>query len=190
MVRLFLAVAIAVIPALLVSATDTPSVGGAFSRELRLVTPQPMPDLAFRELTADGTQRDWGFAELRGRVLVVTFWATWCPVCAKEMPKLDALQRKLADEGVLVVALSQDQAGIETARRYLERKGLPNLRVFHDPGRALAGVLGVDGVPTSFVVDKQGRMVGVAQGPASWSSPEALALLRFYAHPPEKPSAG
>ncbi len=154
-----------------------PPLEGDFGRRYRVIAqPETAPDYAFREHGG----REWGFVELRGRVILAMFWATWCPVCARELPVLDRLQARLGDEGLLVVALSQDRGGTEVAARWLAERGLRNLRVFHDPRSVLARTLGISGVPTTFVIDKRGRMVGVVEGPGRWDTPEAEALLRHY----------
>lgn len=154
-----------------------PPLSGAFASRYRAIPePELVPDYAFQE----GGGREWGMVEFRGRVVVAMFWATWCPVCAREMPNLDRLQAELGDEGLLVVALSQDRGGPEVAARWLEERDLDNLRPFHDPRSVLARVIGINGVPTAFVIDKQGRMVGVVEGPGRWDTPEAEALLRHY----------
>ncbi len=158
-----------------------PPLGGRFGEQLHLIAdPKPLPPFTFRERTAKG-DREIGFVELEGKALVVTFWATWCPVCAREMPKLERLQKELGDENVLVVALSQDDAETDVVARYLKKAGLSGLRLFHDNQRVFASVMGVTGVPTSLVIDARGRAVGAVEGGADWDSDEAMAFLRFYA---------
>lgn len=158
-----------------------PPLSGRFAQQLRLIDdPQSLPPFTFRERTAKG-DRELGFVELEGKALVVTFWATWCSVCAREMPKLERLQQELGDENLLVVALSQDAGETEVVADYLKKAGLADLRLFHDNQRVFAAVMGVTGVPTSFVIDPRGRMVGAVEGGADWDSDEARALLRFYA---------
>ncbi|MCP4003967.1 MAG: TlpA family protein disulfide reductase, partial [bacterium] len=82
-------------------------------------------------------------------------------------------------EDILVVALAQDDRSSADVRAYLKKRNLANLRVFHDREGTLAAVLGIDGVPTSYVLDPQGRMIGVVKGRASWDTPEAQAFLRY-----------
>jgi thiol-disulfide isomerase/thioredoxin len=146
---------------------------GTFGRQLRIVDePVLAPDYVFRE--AGG--REWGFLEFRGKVVVANIWATWCGVCRKELPKLDRLEAALGDAGVTVVALAQD-ADADAVKATLAKRGLSNLRPFQDVDSVLTASLGVFGVPTTFVIDPQGYIVGVAQGAADWDSPEARAFL-------------
>ena len=158
-------------PAAAVSPPEKPA--GKFGRQLRIIEePVLAPDYIFRE--AGG--REWGFLEFRGQVVVANIWATWCSVCRKELPKLDRLEATLGDAGVTVVALAQD-ADAEAVKATLAKRGLANLRPFQDVDSVLTTSLGVFGVPTTFVIDPQGYIVGVAQGAADWDSPEALAFL-------------
>lgn len=160
---------------------EIPAPEGRFGRQLvMLAEPLPIPDYVFEERRPDGTRRDHGMLEFRGRVVVLNFWASWCGVCAKEMPKLDAIAADLTRAGVDVVALSIDD-DIEIAQRALRKRGHDDLRVFHDTDRVLSSLLGVRGVPTTFVIGPDGLARAVVQGPADWRSPEALAWLRALA---------
>jgi thiol-disulfide isomerase/thioredoxin len=141
----------------------------------------------FNELRPDGSIRDWGFLEMRGRLLLVTFWATWCPVCAGEMPKLDALQAELGDEGLGVIPLSIDESDIQRPAHWLRRQRLNNLRIFHDADRALYSTLGLRGIPTSLLAGPDGRVIGIASGAVPWTSPDALRYLRAWLRHTEGP---
>ncbi len=159
-----------------------PPLSGAFASRYRAIPePELVPDYAFQE----GGGREWGMVEFRGRVVVAMFWATWCPVCGREVPKLDRLQARLGQEGLVVIALAQDRGGPELVERWFAERGVRHLRVFHDPGSILARTVGIRGLPTTFVIDKAGRMVGVIEGPGAWDSPEAAALLRHYLAAPD-----
>ncbi len=152
---------------------------GRFGTQLRVLDePVRAPDYVFRE--AGG--REWGFLEFRGRVVVANIWATWCGVCRKELPKLDRVQASLGDAGVVVIALAQD-ADAEEVKRTLAKRGLANLRPFQDVDSVLTASLGVYGVPTTFVIDPDGFIVGVVQGAADWDSKEAREFLEALAGP-------
>ena len=142
---------------------------------LQVMAEKPMaPEVAFR----DAADQDRGFVEYRGKLVIAVFWATWCPICKGEMPKFDRLQAELGADGLRVVALSVDREGLPIVKRYYAKHGIRHLRVFHDTESILASVLGIRGVPTIFVIDPEGRMIGVVEGGANWESPEALAFLR------------
>lgn len=136
-----------------------------------------LPEFSFEERLADGTAREIGFAEMRGKPVVIVLWATWCGICAREMPKLDRLAAELGPKGIQVVAMSIDDGGTEVPDRYLKRNGLRTLRVFLDKQKVLFPTLGAWGVPTAVIADAQGRIVARAVGPVPWASKEVQRYL-------------
>lgn len=110
-----------------------------------------------------------GPEDLRGKVVVVNFWATWCPPCRIEIPSLEKLHRELGPEGVVVLGLSTDVAGDARVREFLEERG-----VTYPVGMASGAVRrdfgGVGALPTTFVLDREGiirhRVLGFFAPPA------------------------
>jgi peroxiredoxin len=100
--------------------------------------------------------KSWHLADLRGKVVLVNFWATWCPPCRKEMPDLQALYDKFKDQGFVVLAISDEDAA-KVKPFITERKiGYP---VVLDPGRKVNTLYEVAGIPKSFVYDREGKIV-------------------------------
>jgi len=129
----------------------------------------------FRLPSLAGGQVD--LASQRGRVVVLNFWATWCPPCVAEMPSLERLYRTLSPEGLAVVTVSTDEDQAEL-RRFVSQHGL-TLPVLVDPGgRVAGGEYHATGYPETFLLDRQGRILKHVVGPAEWDSPETLAELR------------
>jgi thiol-disulfide isomerase/thioredoxin len=134
----------------------------------------------------DGTRR--GLSSYRGKAVLLAFWASWCPPCRRELPILHRLQMQAKREAFAVVPVSLDRDAA-TASAYLRRLGLAGFASFIDtegevasgPKSTIATPFPLYGMPMSYVIDAQGRSVGYLTGEADWSSPEALALLRFYA---------
>ncbi|MCH8036380.1 MAG: TlpA family protein disulfide reductase [Proteobacteria bacterium] len=120
----------------------------------------------------------------KGRVVLLNFWATWCAPCIREMPSLDRLQAALEDRGLAVLAVSIDRGGTEVIRPFAERLGLERLGLYHDAKGALFRAFGVTGLPTTFLIDRRGRIVGAYPGPAEWDEPEARALIEHYLRQP------
>lgn len=153
-----------------------PPIGGTVANFTPIDPPRPAPDVKF----SDAEGRALGLAEFRGRVVLLNLWATWCGPCIEEMPSLDRLQAKLGEQDLAVVAVSQDVQDPDSVRRFFERLKLSNLALYTDAPNAFADALDVQGLPSSLVLDRAGRIVGAILGAAKWDAPEAEALIRYY----------
>ncbi len=162
---------------------DQPTGGGILAENFTWLTaPNPAPVTPIT--TADGQETT--LAAFQGRVVLLNFWATWCAPCIREMPSLDRLQAKLKGEGLVVVAVSEDFAGLDLVGPFFERLKLENLAIFLDSDGALSKAFGIAGLPTTLLIDREGRVVGGLEGPAEWDSGEAVALIRHYLQHPEE----
>ncbi|GAB4573954.1 MAG: hypothetical protein Tsb008_09830 [Rhodothalassiaceae bacterium] len=124
-----------------------------------------------------GEEGETSLAEYRGRVLLVNFWAEWCAPCREEMPTLAALQAMMDSDAFQVLPVSVDRAPPARAQEKLEAFGGNGLRTLTDPRMALMGAFGVVGLPTTILLDREGREIGRLVGPADWNSTEARALI-------------
>lgn len=104
----------------------------------------------------DLTGKRWTFSELRGKVVLVNFWATWCPPCRKEMPDLEALYGRFAAKGFVVLGISDEESD-KVAPFIREHK--VSFPVLLDPGRKVHEMFVVEGIPKSFVYDREGKLV-------------------------------
>ena len=136
--------------------------------------PRAVPELRFTD--SDGHVRS--LADFRTKPLLLNIWATWCMPCRKEMPSLDRLQAKLGTSQLLVLPLSIDQQGMPVVRKLYDELGLTSLGTYLDQYGAAASKLNTVGVPTTLLIDREGREVGRKIGPAEWDSPEVITLLR------------
>jgi peroxiredoxin len=98
----------------------------------------------------------WHLKDLRGKVVLVNFWATWCPPCRKEMPDLDTLFNRFKDQGFVVLAISDEDAA-KVSPFIAERKIAYS--ILPDPGRKVTASFKVEGIPKSFVYDRAGKLV-------------------------------
>ena len=101
-------------------------------------------------------------SQLRGKVVLVDFWAQWCEPCKKELPQLDRLSKEYAPKGVVVLAINIDKQR-DNAERMVKQLGL-TLDVLLDPAGSVAGTYDLPKMPTSFVVDKKGIVRYVNEG--------------------------
>ena len=133
-----------------------------------------VPQLPF----ADGSGAALTFANWKGRVVLVNLWATWCAPCRKEMPALAALQAKLGSRDFEVVAISVDSKGVTASSAFLKDVGADNLKLYVEPSTEIVNGLRAIGLPTTLLIDRQGREIGRLVGPADWASPEAEVLIK------------
>ena len=136
--------------------------------------PAPPPAITF--LGADGQAHT--LAEFAGHGMVVNLWATWCGPCIEELPSLEAASRALAPSDIAVLPLSSDRGGADVVRAYFKAHDIAGLPVLLDPKSAAVHAWNARGIPTSLIIDRQGRAVAKVEGAADWSSPAAIALVR------------
>jgi thiol-disulfide isomerase/thioredoxin len=146
---------------------------GAMARFEYALMPREAPDIAFEH---EG--RETRLAAFRGQVVLVNFWATWCPPCLKELPTLDRLQSELGGADFQVVAIAADTRGPQKAQEFLDRLGVRRLELYADPRLRLAGAVVGANLPVSILYDREGREIGRLVGEADWASEEAKALVR------------
>ena len=142
--------------------------------------PAAAPAIAFK--SASG--RRLSLSDFRGRVVLLNIWATWCGPCREEMPSLDRLQSLHGGDGLAVLAVSVDEGGTTTVRRFYEQAGIRNLTPYIDSGRATQSALHARAIPMTLLIDRDGRVAGSMVGAAEWDSPAALALVRRYLDAP------
>jgi len=136
--------------------------------------PVELPEVSF--VAADGTPHR--LSEFAGRGMVVNFWATWCGPCVAELPALSALARTLAPDDIAVLTLSSDRGGAGVVQAYFDEHGISGLPVLLDLHGEGARAVRARGLPTSLVIDKQGRERARLEGSADWATPEAAQAVR------------
>ena len=163
--------------------TKTAMEGSNFKEKYRpLHPPKPVPQTPFFE----NGDIERTISDYKGKVVVMNFWAKWCAPCLREMPSLDRLQAKMKDQGVEVLALSLDRKGASVIKPYFKTALIEHLVIMVDKRRKVASSLQIKGLPTTLIIDREGREVGRLEGPTEWDSNEVLSLLKTHLMPEPK----
>lgn len=118
------------------------------------------------------------FSQFKGKVVFLNIWATWCGPCVEELPSLAALAPRAARDGIVVLPVSVDRGGAAAVRAFYASHGVDGLPIWNDPDGTASGALGLRGVPTTFLLDAQGREVAKLEGAAHWNADGVLGELR------------
>ena len=120
--------------------------------------------------------------DLKGKVIFLNLWATWCVPCREEMPALDALQQKLGGPNFEVVAINIDTRDPNKPKAWLKEVGIDKLAYYADPqAKAFQDLKSIGrafGMPTTLLIDRAGREIGRLVGPAEWDAPGMIAFIR------------
>ncbi len=141
-----------------------------------LADPQDLPEIQF----VDDNNRPLSLSDFKGKVVLLNIWATWCPPCREEMPGLDRLQARLGGGDFQVIPLSTDLNGLVSVERFYEDAGISFLGKFLDQSGNVSVALKVPGLPATYLIDRDGKAVGIKLGPAEWDSEEVVSLIEKY----------
>lgn len=136
--------------------------------------PSVMQPPEFSGFTTDG--RTVSLTSLRHNVVLLNFWASWCLECRPEMPMFERLHREFSAQGLAVVGINARE-GTSTIREYGKELGL-TFALILDPSGKINSDYGVIGLPTTFLIGRDGRPVALAIGPREWSGKPARALIQ------------
>lgn len=148
-----------------------PAFRGEFQDFSPAMPPQPAPDVAF--LDEKGRRRQ--LSGLKGEVLLVNFWATWCAPCVAELPALARL--KVRVPGMALLAVNLDRTKVD-AGSFLKGHQAAPLGVLTDNDNVMMRTFLLIGMPTTLLIDPKGNVVARAEGPAEWATPEAVKYFK------------
>ncbi len=140
----------------------------------RLARPMPAPDFTLEDM--DGKKHS--LTEYRGKVVLINFWASWCPPCIREMPSMEQLYQNLKDQPFVLLAINQ----WEDEERVFEFMGqlqtIPTFPILFDPQSKVSAAFEVQGLPSSFIIDTNGRIVFRAKGGRDFNHPQIVRTIR------------
>jgi peroxiredoxin len=133
-----------------------------------------VPDFSLTDLNGKGVE----IKEFKGKVIFLNFWATWCGPCKEEMPSLEILHRQFKEKSFVLLTISVDYEGTKPIQEFIN-KNQYTFPVLLDPKGETLDLFEVKGIPTTFLIDKKGKMLGKAIGPRDWKSIEVVSLLNL-----------
>jgi peroxiredoxin len=144
---------------------------GGLSKVKRMEVGKPAPDFMLQ----DASGKVWKLSGLKGKVVFVNFWATWCKPCRDEMPSMEALNKAMADKPfqMLSIIFNDD---LDLAKSYARRQGA-TFPVLGNPSKELTQAYMITGVPETFLIDADGILKHKFIGPYDWSSQEMKKVV-------------
>jgi peroxiredoxin len=163
----------------LFAADDVPELSVKLTR---LEPPVPAPDFTLVDM--DG--KPHRLSDYRGKVILINFWATWCPPCRKEMPSLERVYQQFKGQPFMVLAVNQWESEDHVFSYMGELNVFPEFPILFDRESKISESYGVHGLPTSFIIDHEGRLVFKAVGGREFDHPDVVALIRDLLAQPSK----
>ncbi|MEM1382093.1 MAG: TlpA disulfide reductase family protein [Pseudomonadota bacterium] len=139
------------------------------------------------EAFVDGNGGPVTMADFEGKVVLLNFWATWCPPCRAEMPSIDRLSGELGGEDFHVVALSLDRGHVGRIEKFFGEIAVEHLAIYQDAKNKTARSASILGLPVTVILDREGQEIARLTGDAEWDSESAKAIV---AHVIEATSSG
>ncbi|QPJ63867.1 MAG: TlpA family protein disulfide reductase [Candidatus Nitronauta litoralis] len=145
--------------------------------QLGAVYPQRIkvaPEFSLKDLTGKTVD----LKDLRGKPVLLNFWATWCQACKEELPSMQRLHETMKNEGVQVIAISIDRADPEEVQKYVDQYKL-TFPVLLDPNQETRRRYFIMGLPTSYLIDANGKLRGFISGSREWDSETSKRVMRI-----------
>ncbi|MDR1099504.1 MAG: TlpA family protein disulfide reductase [Treponema sp.] len=153
--------------------TIAPEIKTAFSKARIPVLRARTPAIDFTAARLDGTQAR--LSGLRGKVVFLNFWATWCPPCLAEMPSIEALYRHFQGKDLEFLAVDIQEAEDEVAA-FMKEQRLSFPAALDSTGR-ISAEYGIRGIPATFIIDREGGVIAAVTGSRDWNTAEVIAAL-------------
>ncbi|MBI3092315.1 MAG: TlpA family protein disulfide reductase [Candidatus Tectomicrobia bacterium] len=148
-----------------------------------LTTGSEAPDFSFPDLDGKTVR----LRDLRGKVVFINIWATWCPTCVWEMPSMELVHQEYKKRDFVMLAVDLDILGKEVVLPFMEKHRL-TFPVLLDPKGTIKRIYRTTGVPETFIVDKRGILRHIEIGPREWSHPQTMAMIGRLIDEPAEPA--
>ncbi len=139
----------------------------------KLKTPVPAPDFTLRDM--DG--KSHSLSDYRGKVVMLNFWATWCPPCRHEMPSMESIFQEMGKQGFVVLAVNQFEDSDHVFAYMGQLSVFPTFPILFDHKGKVSQMYGIKGLPTTLLIDKQGRVIYRAVGGRDFNHPAVRKLI-------------
>ncbi len=136
--------------------------------------PVPAPTASF----FNEAGKETSLKDFKGKIVLLNIWSTSCAQCVIELPMLDRLQKDMGGVKFQVVALSSDLEPLPVLRRFWVNRNIKQLKIYSDPQAKFSQAANVKGLPTTFLIDENGREMGRIRGITEWDGPKMKAQIR------------
>ncbi len=140
----------------------------------KLKTPVPAPDFTLKNMD----DKPQSLSDYRGKVVMLNFWASWCPPCRHEMPSMESIFQDMGKQGFVVLAVNQFEDSDHVFAYMGQLSVFPTFPILFDHKGKVSQMYGVKGLPTTLLIDKQGRVVYRAVGGRDFDHPAVRKLVR------------
>jgi peroxiredoxin len=144
-----------------------------YSKQIAIAGELPAPDFTLPGLNGELIS----LSDHKGNVVLVNIWATWCPPCVYEMPSMEELNQQFKNKNFKILAVSIDLSGAKAVAPFMKKHNL-TFEALIDPAGTIMTSYGVNGIPQSFIIDKQGNIIKKVVGPIDWATPEIFRFFR------------
>ncbi|MCL2210449.1 MAG: TlpA family protein disulfide reductase [Treponema sp.] len=114
-------------------------------------------------------------SSLKGKTVILNFWATWCPPCRAEMPSMDTFYKRYKDKSLEILAVDIGE-NINTVRQFIQKNNY-SFPILLDTTRRISSIYGIEAIPTTYIIDRQGKIIGRVVGSIYWDTPQVYAAF-------------
>lgn len=171
----FLILSVIFVAIIIVNITGCNKQSNTTGQQQSAVESKLAPDITVKSINNESLT----LSSLKGKVVILNFWATWCPPCREEIPSMMKLNSTMAGKPFQMVAVSIDEGGKKAVEDFFTESHF-SLPAYLDSDTSAAKIYGITGVPETFVIDKNGVIVKKVIGPIDWNSSEVLSFLEGF----------